>query len=182
VRTAGKNEVRSPEGIVSNTYLVKAGDTLSGIAQKNGYKSWRDIYFHPDNQAFRTKRPNPNLILPGDTLVLPSAGPTAPPPVVPGWTFNPSNVDPSRVNLFLTPDDLFRIDQIIKGQGPWRDDTSQDIEKALKELGPAASNSNSLDDLAKKIQSPMQIRAGDWTIKPDLATIGKGLVELLKKK
>jgi hypothetical protein len=167
---------------VSNTYVVKAGDTLSGIAQTNGYKSWRDIYFHPDNQAFRTKRPNPNIIFPGDTLILPNAGPSAPPAAAPGWTFNPSDVDPSKLKLFLTPEDLFRIDQILRGPGPWRDDTSRDIEKALKELGPAAKNSNSIEDLAKKIQSHMQIHAGDWTIKPDLGTIGKGLLELLKKK
>lgn len=167
---------------MSNTYVVKAGDTLSGIAQTKGYKSWRDIYFHPDNQVFRTKRPNPNLIFPGDTLVLPNTGPSAPPPATPGWTFNPSNPDPSKVNLFLTPDDLLRIDQIIRGPGPWRDDPSRDIEKALKELGPAAKSSNSIDDLAKKIQKHMQIQAGDWTIKPDLGTIGKGLLELLKRK
>lgn len=86
------------------------------------------------------------------------------------------------MNLRLTQDDLFRIDQILRGPGPWRDDSSRDLARALKELGPAAKNSNSLDDLAKKIQSHMQIRAGDWTIKPDLGTIGKGLLELFKKK
>jgi len=161
---------------VSKTYLVRAGDTLSGIAQTNGYKSWRDVYFHPDNQAFRTKRPNPNLIFPGDMLILPNAGPSAPPASL-GWTFNPT-----KFSLFLTPDDQLRIDQIIKGPGPLRSDPWRDLEKALKEIGPAAKNSNSLDDLAKKIQDHMQIRAGDWTIKPDLGTIGKGLLELLKKK
>jgi hypothetical protein len=57
--------VLSDGGILPDTYVVKAGDTLSGIAQTNGYKSWRDVYFHPDNQPFRTKRPNPNLIFPG---------------------------------------------------------------------------------------------------------------------
>jgi len=167
---------------MQDTYVVKAGDTLSGIAQTNGYKSWRDIYFHPDNQPFRIKRPNPNIILPGDTLILPHAGPSAPPAVPPGWTFNSTNVAPNPLNLRLTQDDLFRIDQILRGPGPWRDDSSRDLARALKELGPATKNSNSLDDLAKKIQSHMQIRAGDWTIKPDLGTIGKGLLELLKKK
>jgi hypothetical protein len=161
---------------VSKTYIVKAGDTLSGIAQTNGYKSWRDIYFHPDNQAFQTKRPNPNLIFPGDTLVLPNVGPSAPAAAALGWTFNPS-----KLNLFLTPNDLFRMDQILKGPGPIPGDPFRDLKKALKELGPAAKNSNGIDDLANKIQKHMQIRAGDWTIKPDLETIGKGLLELLKK-
>lgn len=170
-----------------NIYVVKAGDTLSGIAKTKGYHSWKDIYFHPDNQAFRTKRPNPNLILPGDQLVLPNTGPAPSAPATgtfgaPGWTFNPTNpTNPSKLNLFLTPGDLFRLDQIIKGPVPARGDAFRDLERALKELGPAAKSSNSIDDLAKKVQEHIEIRAGDWTIKPDLGTIGKGLIELLKK-
>jgi hypothetical protein len=174
----------SSGGIVSNTYVVKSGDTLSGIAHTKGYKSWKDIYFHPDNQAFRSRRPNPNLIFPGDKLLLPDAG-TGPsasaagPSGTPGWTFDPTI--PRKLNLFLTPSDLFRLDQIIKGPTPPRGDPLRDLERALKALGPAAKNSNSIDDLAKKVQEHIEIHAGDWTIKPDLGTIGKGLLELLKK-
>ena len=48
-----------------DTYVVKAGDTLSKIDQTNGYKSpWRDI--------------------------LPRTGPSAPPAAPPGGTFNPT--------------------------------------------------------------------------------------------
>jgi hypothetical protein len=163
-------------GLVSKTYVVKAGDTLSGIAHKNGYKSWEELYSHPENQAFRTKRPNPNSIFPGDVLILPDAGPSAPMTPSPGWTFNLFKNSP------ITQPDLFKLDQILQGPLPGRNDPLWDISKALKDLGPAAKNSNTIDDLAKKIQSHMQIRAGDWTIKPDLGTIGKGLLELFKKK
>jgi hypothetical protein len=52
-------------------YVVKSGDTLTAIAKRNGYGSWRDIYRHPDNAPFRAKRPNPDKIFPGDELVLP---------------------------------------------------------------------------------------------------------------
>ncbi|QDV33753.1 LysM peptidoglycan-binding domain-containing protein [Tautonia plasticadhaerens] len=52
-------------------YVVKSGDTLTAIARRNGYGSWRDIYQHPDNSPFRAKRPNPDKIFPGDELVLP---------------------------------------------------------------------------------------------------------------
>jgi len=66
---------------VSLPYTVKKGDTLSAIAQRNGFKTWQEIYFHKDNEGFRRKRPNPNLIFPGDVIMLPDRGP--PPPVPP---------------------------------------------------------------------------------------------------
>lgn len=58
-------------------YVVKSGDTLTAIAKRNGYGSWRDIYLHPDNAPFRARRPNPDKIFPGDELVLPSRSLTA---------------------------------------------------------------------------------------------------------
>jgi hypothetical protein len=57
---------------------------LSAIAKKNNLASWRDIYYHPDNAAFRRRRPNPDVIFPGDVVMLPDsaagAPPVAPPP------------------------------------------------------------------------------------------------------
>jgi len=55
-----------------NTYIVKTGDSLSKIAQRYGLKSWQEIYNHPSNAAFRARRPNPNLIHPGDKLTIPT--------------------------------------------------------------------------------------------------------------
>lgn len=59
-------------------YTVRSGDTLSRIAQQNGYSSWQEIYNHPDNADFRRRRPNPNQIHPGDQLILPDRGDAAP--------------------------------------------------------------------------------------------------------
>jgi hypothetical protein len=53
-------------------YIVKRGDTLSAIAKQHGLKSWQDLYNHPSNAQFRSKRPNPNMIHPGDRLNIPS--------------------------------------------------------------------------------------------------------------
>lgn len=55
------------------TYVVKRGDSLSKIAQSHKLRSWQDIYNHPKNSAFRAKRPNPNVIQPGDSLFIPGA-------------------------------------------------------------------------------------------------------------
>jgi len=57
---------------MSIPYTAKRGDTLSGIARQHGYKSWHEIYDSPENKPFRAKRPNPNLIFPGDLLLLPT--------------------------------------------------------------------------------------------------------------
>jgi hypothetical protein len=63
---------------MSVSYVVKDGDTLAKIARKCGLKTWQELYYSPDNTSFRTKRANPNLIYPGDTLMIPEALGNAP--------------------------------------------------------------------------------------------------------
>jgi hypothetical protein len=53
-------------------YTVVKGDNLTRIARKFGVRSWTDLYNHPDNEDFRAKRPNPNLIYPGDLVKIPA--------------------------------------------------------------------------------------------------------------
>jgi N-acetylmuramoyl-L-alanine amidase len=52
-------------------HTVAQGECLSSIAAQYGFASWRAVYDHPDNQAFRAVRPNPNVLLPGDQLSIP---------------------------------------------------------------------------------------------------------------
>jgi hypothetical protein len=52
-------------------YTVQQGDTLTGIADQFRLATWRRIYDHPQNAAFRRKRPNPDLLFPGDVLYVP---------------------------------------------------------------------------------------------------------------
>ena len=52
-------------------YIVQSGDNLTKIACAHGLRSWRQIYFHPDNVEFRRQRPDPSLIRPGDRLMIP---------------------------------------------------------------------------------------------------------------
>ena len=63
---------------MAHSYIVKAGDNLSSIARQHGLKSWQELYNHPDNGGFRSKRPNPNLIFPGDLLIIPQMGSALP--------------------------------------------------------------------------------------------------------
>jgi hypothetical protein len=68
---------------MSVPYTVVRGDTLSGIARRHGLASWRELYNHPDNADFRRRRPNPDLIFPGDVVMIPGAEPTPPEPPSP---------------------------------------------------------------------------------------------------
>jgi hypothetical protein len=69
---------------MSTPYTVKYGDTLTLIAHRHGFSSWRDIYYHQDNAAFRMKRPNPDKIYPGDVVMIPTKpGQPKPPPTQP---------------------------------------------------------------------------------------------------
>ncbi len=56
---------------MSRKHTVKQGECLSSIASHYGFGDWRAIYGHADNAEFRKLRPNPNLIYPGDILVIP---------------------------------------------------------------------------------------------------------------
>lgn len=62
---------------MGKTYVVVEGDTLTKIAADHGFANWRTIYNDPANAAFRAKRPDPNLIFPGDEIFIPT-NPDAP--------------------------------------------------------------------------------------------------------
>lgn len=53
------------------TYIVKDGDCLTSIAGNHGFSDPRVIYAHPNNAGFRVRCPNPNVLLPGETLFIP---------------------------------------------------------------------------------------------------------------
>lgn len=52
-------------------HIVRQGECLASLARRYGFADWRVIYDAPENAAFRQKRPDPNVILPGDTLFIP---------------------------------------------------------------------------------------------------------------
>jgi LysM domain len=60
------------------THTVRTGETLATIARKYGHSDWKTIYDHPANAEFQRKRPNPNIILPGDVIFIPDQRLTTP--------------------------------------------------------------------------------------------------------
>jgi hypothetical protein len=53
------------------THDVVQGEYLALIALLHGFRDSRVIWDHPDNADLRSKRRNPNVLLPGDRLVIP---------------------------------------------------------------------------------------------------------------
>ncbi len=60
---------------MSTPYTVRQGDYLAKIAHDHGFSKWQTVYQHADNEAFRQKRPDPNVIYPGDQLFIPDKNP-----------------------------------------------------------------------------------------------------------
>lgn len=52
-------------------HVVRQGECLSTIAKQYGFRDYRVLYDHIANAELKRLRPNPNLIYPGDTVVLP---------------------------------------------------------------------------------------------------------------
>jgi len=53
-------------------HVIKKGDTLIKIAKQYGIKDWRKgLYEHKDNQAFKRKNPDPEVLPLGEKLMIP---------------------------------------------------------------------------------------------------------------
>lgn len=56
---------------MSKAHTVKQGECLSKIAKRFGFTDWRYLYEHPENASLRARRPNPNVLFPGDIVNIP---------------------------------------------------------------------------------------------------------------
>jgi N-acetylmuramoyl-L-alanine amidase len=52
-------------------HVVKQGEHLTRIAKEHGFFDFRTIFDDPANADFKALRPNPDVIFPGDRIVIP---------------------------------------------------------------------------------------------------------------
>jgi len=52
-------------------HVVHQGECFSKIAARYGFGDYRVLYDHPDNAELKKKRANPNVLEPGDRIVIP---------------------------------------------------------------------------------------------------------------
>jgi Putative peptidoglycan binding domain/LysM domain len=60
---------------MAQKHTVRPGECLSTIAKRYGFVRWQTIYDAGENEAFRSKRPNPHVIYAGDEIVIPDKTP-----------------------------------------------------------------------------------------------------------
>jgi len=60
---------------MAGSYTVKQGDHLSSIAKDFGFSDYNTIWNDPGNADLKTLRENPNVLFPGDVLVIPEKVP-----------------------------------------------------------------------------------------------------------
>lgn len=56
---------------MAHTHVVVQGDCFSKIAMQYGFTDYKTLYDHPDNAELKQKRPNPNVLRPGDRIKIP---------------------------------------------------------------------------------------------------------------
>ena len=56
----------------ASVYTVASGDNFTLIARRFGFRNYQAIYDHELNSEFKKLRPDPNLIHPGDEIVIPN--------------------------------------------------------------------------------------------------------------
>jgi hypothetical protein len=56
---------------MADWHKIKQGETLSSIADQYGFLSYKTLYNDPQNAALRSKRPNLDILFPGDEIYIP---------------------------------------------------------------------------------------------------------------
>src|SRR5687768_6010003 len=56
---------------MSTKHTITQGECFSSLTKKFGFSDYKTIYDHAENAELKTKRPNPNVLFPGDIVSIP---------------------------------------------------------------------------------------------------------------
>ncbi len=56
---------------MATEHTVKPGECFASLAEQHGFSSYKTLYDHPENAALKSRRPNPNVLCPGDIVHIP---------------------------------------------------------------------------------------------------------------
>ena len=56
---------------MANYHVVSQGEHISAIAHGYGFRSYTEIWNHPNNASLKSQRKNPNVLYPGDQVFIP---------------------------------------------------------------------------------------------------------------
>ncbi len=59
---------------MATEHTVKPGECFASLAEQHGFSSYKTLYDHPENAALKSRRPNPNVLCPGDIVHIPDKG------------------------------------------------------------------------------------------------------------
>ncbi len=52
-------------------HVVRAGEWFQNVALSYGYVEWKELWYHQDNSALANSRKYPEMLVPGDEIVIP---------------------------------------------------------------------------------------------------------------
>ncbi len=56
-------------------HIIQQGECLSSLAARYGLAGWEQLHNDPANTELKKKRPNPNILFPGDEVTVPDCAP-----------------------------------------------------------------------------------------------------------
>lgn len=60
---------------MSTRHVVQPGECFASLAARYGFEDYTVLYNHPANAKLKQIRPNPNVLFPGDAVIIPETAP-----------------------------------------------------------------------------------------------------------
>jgi len=155
-------------------HTVQQGDNLSKIARQYKHKDWRIIYNHSENAAFRKRRPNPNLIHPGDQIFIPAVDQQS-------TTINTGTIHKFKIKPEIPLPDLSWLKVRALYDDPWETPLPEEKIDLIIDRTPFVKEQPLQAGAGKNTRTKSESRAKETSTEPGtvlLDEVPEGVVEL----